>query len=300
MRRMKIVFLAVAFGWTATATPRYIGVVAAEGSFWVDSAGVSDHATVFEGSWVETTGSTARLQIGAAVRVLMDVNSRVQVYADHLLLEKGRGQLDSGSNYYVQARTLRIMLGSAESRGVVTMGDSVVEVASLNGEVRVTNADGLLVARVQTRRPVELRPEQGRDGSVVTGCVAKAGRAYTMRDEVSAVTVEVRGAELAAQTGKRVQVMGKMAPLDHAEASADEVLQATEVKVLESECNPSAAANGTGSGERVIPSLSGIGSVLSSSAGAIIVGVAVAAASVVAATAINSQLHHAPAISPGR
>ena len=43
--------------------------------------------------------------------VVLDANSRAQVYADQLLLERGRGQLDSGSNYRLEARTLRVMLG---------------------------------------------------------------------------------------------------------------------------------------------------------------------------------------------
>ena len=144
--KLQIGILALAVACTASAEPRYIGVVSADGSFWVDSAGVSDHATVFEGSTVETTDAPATVQIGNGVRVLLDVNSRAQVYADRLRLERGRGQLDSGSNYRVEARALRVMLGSAGSRAVVAIGDSgAVDVASLNGDVSVVNADGVRV-----------------------------------------------------------------------------------------------------------------------------------------------------------
>src|SRR6266404_5756788 len=144
--KLQIGILALAVACTASAEPRYIGVVSADGGFWVDSAGVSDHATVFEGSTVETTDASATVQIGNAVRVLLDVNSRAQVYADHLRLERGRGQLDSGSNDRLEARALRVMLGSAGLRAVVAIGDSgTVEVASLNGDVSVTNADGVHV-----------------------------------------------------------------------------------------------------------------------------------------------------------
>lgn len=164
MSKVQIGILALAVACTAGALPRYIGVVSAEGSLWVDSAGVSDHATVFEGSTVETTDAPATVRIGNAVRVLLDANSRAQVYADHLRLERGSGQLDSGSNYRVEARTLRVMLGSAESRAVVAISESgTVEVGSLNGDVRVTNANGARIANVEPGNSVELRSEQGRD-----------------------------------------------------------------------------------------------------------------------------------------
>ncbi|PYT22976.1 MAG: hypothetical protein DMG58_28920 [Acidobacteria bacterium] len=58
MSKLQIGVLALAVACTASAVPRYIGMVSAEGSFWVDSTGVSDHATVFEGS-METTDAPA-------------------------------------------------------------------------------------------------------------------------------------------------------------------------------------------------------------------------------------------------
>jgi hypothetical protein len=74
--KLQIGILALAAACAASAVPRYIGVISAEGGLWVDSAGVSDHATVFEGSIVETTDAPATVQIGKTVRVLLDTNSR--------------------------------------------------------------------------------------------------------------------------------------------------------------------------------------------------------------------------------
>ena len=62
--KLQIGVLALAVACTASAVPRYIGMVSAEGSFWVDSTGVSDHATVFEGS-METTDAPATVQMEA-------------------------------------------------------------------------------------------------------------------------------------------------------------------------------------------------------------------------------------------
>jgi hypothetical protein len=111
----------------------------------------------------------------------------------------------------VEAQTLRVMSGSAQSRAVVAInGSGAVEVGSLRGDLRVANADGVRVANFGAGNSIELRLEQGRDTAILTGCVAKTGRAYVMRDEVSAVLVELRGAEMASQSAKHVQVTGQV------------------------------------------------------------------------------------------
>ena len=315
MGKTQIVVLALAVASVASAEPRYIGMVSAEGGFWVDSAGVLDHATVFEGSIVETTDAPATVQIGSAARVVLDANSRAQVYADHLFLERGRGQLDSGSNYRLEAHTLRVMPGSVGSRGVVAIGDSgAVEVGSLKGDLRVANADGVRVANVGAGNSVELRVEPGKDTSILTGCVARAGNAYLMRDEVSAVMVELRGAAMTAQTGQRVQVTGKVVTSEGAAVSADQVVQAAQVKVLERGCGLATGPAGSGSRARVarMSRAPGAASGLRVSRRAMIAGIRVEPGSAEGAKAVTSRgddesdnpdkphKRHKPPISPGR
>jgi hypothetical protein len=307
--KLQVGILALAAACAASAVPRYIGVISAEGGLWVDSAGVSDHATVFEGSIVETTDAPATVQIGNTVRVLLDANSRAQVYADHLLLERGRGQLDRGSNYRLEARTLRVMPGAAESRAVVAIKESgAVEVGSLHGDVRVTNADGVRVANVEPGNSVALRLEQGRDAAILTGCVAKAGRAYLLRDEVSAVIVELRGAEMASQSGKHVQVTGQVVSSKGAVGPADFVVQAAKLKVLETGCATTAGPAGSSSRARVIPTPHAgvIASGLGGPPQTVIAGVGVTAGHGGAVNAVQSHGHrnphrpHKPPISKGR
>ncbi len=304
--KLQIVGFGLALLCAADAAPRYIGMVSADGSFWVDSAGVSGHATVFEGSTVETTDSSATVQIGSTVRVVLDASSRAQVFVDHLVLERGRGQLDSGSNYRLEARTLRVMAGSAGSRAVVAIGDAgVVEVESIEGNIRVANADGVRVANVGVGSPVALGLERGGGPSILSGCVARDGKAYVVRDEVSAVSVELQGMEMGAQTGKRVQVTGKVVPLGSVAAHADQVLQAAQVRVLEGDCGPTTGPAGRGSRARVAPGAAG-------SPRALIAGVRVQPASDKGAEAVTSRGDdkpdkphkppnpHRPPISPGR
>jgi len=306
--KLQIGILTLAAACAASAVPRYIGVISAEGGLWVDSAGVSDHATVFEGSIVEATDAPATVQIGKTVRVLLDTNSRAHVYADHLLLERGRGQLDSGSNYRVEAQTLRVMSGSAQSRAVVAInGSGAVEVGSLRGDLRVANADGVRVANVGAGNSIELRLEQGRDTAILTGCVARVGRAYLMRDEVSAVLVELRGAEMASQRGKHVRVTGQVVSSKGAVFPADFVVRAAKLKVLETGCATTTGPAGSSSRARVtpMPQASGIGPGLSGSPRTVIAGVGVSAGNSRAVNAVQSHGHkphrpHKPPISKGR
>jgi len=307
--KLQIAGLGLAFMCTAGAAPRYIGMVSAEGSFWVDGGGVSGHATVFEGSTIETTDAPAAVQIGSSVRVVLDADSRAQVYADHMLLERGRGQLDSGSDYRLEARTMRIMLGSAGSRAVVAAGDSgALQVASLEGDVHITNADGVRIANVEAGNAVGLRLEQRSDTSILTGCVVQAGNNFLMRDEVSAVTVELRGAEMAAQAGKRVEVTGKVAISEDAAAPADQVVQAAQIKALATGCSATIRPAGSGSRARVAPMSRAIG-IATGPRGApraLIAGVRIEPGRAEAAKAITSQgddkphKPHKPPISPGR
>jgi hypothetical protein len=280
-----------------------IGMAAAAGSFWADSAGVAGHATVFEGSTIESGETPVKLQIEGGVRILLDVHSRAQVYGNRLTLERGRAQLESGKDYRIEAGTMRIAPAKAQSRAIVAIGISnVVEVAALGGAVRVRNADGVAVANVAAGRSLEFRLGQGREQAMLTGCVAKADRAYLLRDEVSEITVELRGPEVANQVGQRVEVAGTVAPSLHAVAPAEQVVQANTIKVLGNGCGAAAVA---ASGSRARSAADGGGMVRASpSSGgastAVIAGIAIAAAAGVATGVVVTQLHHQAPISGGR
>ena len=260
---------------TMTAAPRYIGTVTADGRLWVDSAGVSNHATIFEGSVIETEEVPAKLRLTSGTSVWLDVSTRVDVFHDHLLLRKGRAQLDAGSAFRIEARTLRVALASPESRAVVGIQVSgAVQVGALNGEAHVRNAKDKMVARVSHGRPVDLRLDSG-GGSLVTGCVSKLGKSFVMRDEVSGVPVELRGKGLDTYPGKRIQVSG-MAAESRATAAAEQVIQASVLKVLGTSCAAFLAAS-TGAaaeGSRAIATISASAGI--SSPRAVLGGVAVA------------------------
>jgi hypothetical protein len=315
------------------AQPRYIGTASCAETFWVDSAGVSNHATIFENSIVETEAAPAKLLIAGEVRILLDAHSRGQLDQKHLVLEKGRAQLDGGKDYRIEASSIRVSLAKASARAIVSVGASgLVEVAALGGMVHVENAEGVAVANVAAGRAVELRLTPTSETAMLTGCVVKIGTVYTLRDEASAITVELRGAEVSNDVGRRVQVSGTMAPSQHALAAADQVVQAKSIHVLGSGCgavmeaaavegsrersaaqpgNASAAsstdpgsasaggASGTVSSAGTAASTAGAASGGIGLSTAVIAGIAVAAAAGTAAAVVATQSHKPP-ISPGR
>ncbi|MBZ5592422.1 MAG: hypothetical protein LAP39_09310 [Acidobacteriia bacterium] len=287
------------------ATPRYIGMVTSDGGLWVDSAGVASHATLFEGSVIETEDAMAKLQLAGGVRVLLDETSRAHVFQDHLLLEKGRAQLDHGAGFRIEARTLRVTRATAESRAMVSLRNSgAVEVGALSGEVQVRNGLDVMVARVTPARAVELRP--GADGaSLVTGCVSKLGKRFVLEDEASGVAVELRGEKLDNYAGKRIQLTGQ-AVSSRAIAPADQVIQASEFRVLATGSSATLAAStgtaATGSRARMAPGGSGAASTASAGMGAspaVLGGVGVAP-STAAVTHISRAKKRKPRISHGR
>jgi len=299
------VLITVAAGVLAAAT-LYVGMVTSDGSLWVDSAGVSSHATLFEGSFVQTEDAPAKLQLAGGVRVLLDGASRAQVFQDHLLLEKGRTQLDAGAAFRIEARTLRVTPAATDSRAVVAVRDSgVIAVGSLSGQVQVRNSQDVLVARVTPAHVVELRPDAN-GASLVTGCISTTGKRLVLADEVSGAIIELRGEKLDDYAGKRVQLSGQ-AVHSRATAPADEVIDVSALKVLATGCSTAAAAStgvaATGSRARTAPG-SGGGTASSASTGitaahAVLGGIAVAS-STAAATQIVRTLAHKSPISPGR
>lgn len=287
-----------------TATPRYVGMVTADGRLWVDNAGVSNHATIFEGSVVATEEVPAKLQLTGGVLIWLDAASRADVFQDRLVLEKGSAQLDSGSAFRIEARTLRVSLASPESRALVRMEDSgAVKVGALNGEVQVRNRQDVLVARIESGRSLDLRPDAAA-AFLVTGCVWKSGKSLVLQDEVSGVRVELLGDGLSACVGKRIQVTGT-AVERRATTAADQVIQADTFKVLETGCAAPAGAAAASAPGRAAPTGSGTaGAAGGASAGlsapmAVVVGVAVAAGSTALAHIVTAQKKKSP-ISGGR
>lgn len=217
MRRFTLLAVCLLLAGTLTlcgAASPSIGMVVAPGSFQIDHARVSGDATLFEGTVVQTGHTAGDLQLNTGIRMRLASDSQGRVFRDHLVLERGAGQLNGGG-YRIEARTLRISAGEPYASAKVSIsGTTRVQVAALTGSLRVTNARGLLVANLLPGAALEFEPQVETDSvfSRLTGTVRKQAGKYFLTDETTNITVELRGAGLDAQVGKRVEINGSVDP----------------------------------------------------------------------------------------
>jgi len=147
------------------AASRAIGLVVANGSFQLDHSRVWESATLFDGNVIETNISSSQLQINKDVNLRLAAETRARVYASRLVLEKGIGQLES-TNYRIEAASLQVEADQPGATARVQLaGPMRVVVAARDGRVRVSNADGVLIARLDSGREMTFEPQE--DDSVV-------------------------------------------------------------------------------------------------------------------------------------
>src|SRR5262249_52129924 len=177
----------------------------------LDRSRVTGNATPFDGAAVETTSSSSRLRVNSGAQVDLAPRSRVTVHEQYMELEKGSGELHAAAGYQLEARSLRIEPRDPKAVAQVGFaGKDAVLVAALRGPVRVFNHAGLVVADVFPGLAMSFVPQAGApDASSLAGCLVKTrdGK-YTLKDEKSGVTVELRGSDLEANVGQRVEVAG--------------------------------------------------------------------------------------------
>jgi hypothetical protein len=253
-----------------------IGVAAANGTFMLDSSKVTGNATIFEGNALETSGAASMLRLNSGVRIKLDADTRGRVYHDRALLERGSGTFELGNSFQVQAGALRISgatESTASSARIGFRGVKTVQIAALQGSVRVQNLFGVVVANVPAGEAFEFTApaanhENDEYVSKMTGRVRREGAKYFLEDEISKVQVELRGDLVPRHAGQRVVVNGVM----RAGANGTPILQVSELTV-----EPSESKRGGGT----VAASGGV------SHTAVIAGVVVAGAAAGAAVAIT-------------
>ena len=140
-----------------------IGIAMSDGTLTINNARTAGNATLFEGNTIETGNASSRLQLNNGATLQLSSDARGTVYGDRLVLEKGATQV-GGSSYEVNARTLHIVGSDAR----VTVLGKTVEVAALSTPVRVSNAQGVLVANLEPGKALDFTPLQDAGASAST------------------------------------------------------------------------------------------------------------------------------------
>ena len=279
IRRASLGLLAVSVLSIGYAASLAIGLAVSNGSFQVDHASVRGSATLFDGNVIETGNSSSELRLNNDVSLRLASQTRAQVFTSRLVLENGIGQVDS-PNFPVQAAGLQIETGQAgASARVQVTGPKQVVVASRSGEVLVSNAGGVLIARLANGREMTFEPQEGQAAAQtrVSGILALKNGKFIVVDRITNVTMQVQGAGLEAEVGKLVEITGTVNAAPPSVPGASQLIDVTSIRKL---TRSAGAAAGSGSGGSGAPSANAASAGLSIGAKVAIIGGVAAAGTV--------------------
>ncbi|MGA3043171.1 MAG: hypothetical protein ABSF54_20530 [Bryobacteraceae bacterium] len=240
-----LAFYAVAAGFGATPG---IGLVVANGSFQVDHSTVWGSATLFDGNTIETNVSSSQLQLNNGVNLRLAAETRARIYESRLVLEKGIGQLES-VQYRIEAASLQVEAAQPGATARVQLtGSKRVVVAARDGEVRVRNGEGVLIARLDSGHEITFEPqESGATVTKVSGILAIKDGKFIVVDRTTNVTMQLQGTGLEAEVGNLVEVTGTVDAAAPTVAGASQLIDVTSIKRLTKGTRP-AAAGAAGAG----------------------------------------------------
>lgn len=266
-----------------------IGLVVANGSFQLDHSSVWGTATLFDGNVIETNISSSQLQLNNGVTLRLAAETSARVYEKRLVLEKGIGQVES-ANYRIEAASLRVEADKPGATARVQLtGQKRVVVAARDGAVRVSNGDGVLVARLDSGREMTFEPQEGDAAAItkVSGILALKDGKFILVDRTTNVTIQLEGTDLEAEVGNLVEISGTLSAAAPTVAGASQVIDVTSIKRLTKSARAAAAAAaGAGAGAGAAGAAAG-----GLSAGAIVAVVGgVAAAGTLGGLAIEHDL----------
>jgi hypothetical protein len=106
--------------------------------------GTSDNGPVWDGTAVEagTSASTISLENGVSVRLAPQ--SRGTVFSDHIVLDEGSVRVGNFGTYTVNARQLQVQAADPSAQAVVRLGTKTVEIASIGGNLNVSDGGAML------------------------------------------------------------------------------------------------------------------------------------------------------------
>jgi hypothetical protein len=234
--------LALAAGFASSA-PAVIGTIRVKGSLRLDGATVAGNATLFEGETVETQVAGSTLDVLSGARITLAPQSKGRVFNDRFALEKGMVVLSNMPEFHVEVIGLRIERGSAR---VALVGTGHVQVMALAGSTQVSDTQGLLLANLPQGKALDFEPPPApvsRSATKMTGCLSAAAGHFLMTDELTNVTAELKGDQLA-QIAGRVEIAGAMDPTETPVPGATQVLRVSQVRRLGKGCPATGKAGG--------------------------------------------------------
>ena len=214
MRRLiSVTGILLAIGTVAvlSAAGGAIGMAVANGSFQVDHAAIYGNGTLFDGSVIETAKASSQLQLTDGVQMRLAGASRAKVYQRRLVLEQGLGEMESAVGFEVEARSLHITAAPGSLARVKVENGRNVLVSAVRGTLRVTNAGGVLVARMETGNSLAFDPQAAGATAPTraSGCLLEKSGKFLLAERTTNIVLELQGSDLDKQLGNQVEITGK-------------------------------------------------------------------------------------------
>jgi hypothetical protein len=172
--------------------------VTSKGDFQIDGFRARGNGTILKGTTIDNLKSPTHVSLNNGTRFDLAPEAQGQVFADHLLLNKGMGQVWPADRFFVLANGLRI---DAYSHVRLRRLDEML--------ISVTSLAGTTVAQTEAGMPVaQISEGETRELARVIGCLGEVKSHYLIRDETTHVLVEVKGRDVPRHVTERVQITG--------------------------------------------------------------------------------------------
>ncbi|MBA3975630.1 MAG: hypothetical protein C0504_15595 [Candidatus Solibacter sp.] len=189
-----------------------IGVAVSEGALQVNQATIQGNANLEAGSLVKALSAEVRVRLARGATATLAPGSEARFSGQAMELRSGGGVIANSGAYPVSALDFHVR-PQAGARTQFYLQSGQLQVGAFGGEVQVTNREGVLLARVLPGKPLAISPAAANDRtSTMTGPLRLDGGRWIVRDEITNVDAELRGANAAPFAGRRVEVTGMALP----------------------------------------------------------------------------------------
>jgi hypothetical protein len=206
-----------------------IGVAVSNGKMEVNRSEVIGNANLSDGATLRSTAEPLRIQWTAGGSASLAPHSAAQVYGDRMVLEQGVGVVTTSAVRTV-AKGFEVQ-AERGSQAQVALHNGVVQVAALSGTVRVRGVNGMMLARVPPGRALDFSTDsKPGDVSTMSGLLRSENGKFYLKDQVTSLDVEVRGANVKSGVGQMVEVSGRATPSADRQSQVIEVASLTRVE----------------------------------------------------------------------
>jgi hypothetical protein len=203
-----VVIALAALSAAGIAAGPVIGVAVSEGALQVNQATVQGNANLEAGSLVKALSAEVRVKLAGGATATLVPSSEARFSGQAMELRSGGGVIANAGAYPVTALDFDVR-PAAGARTQLFLQKGQLQVGALDGEVRVSNREGVLLARVLPGKPLAFSPASANERtSTMTGALRRDSDRWIVRDEITNVDAELRGGDPARFLGQRVEVTG--------------------------------------------------------------------------------------------